>query len=333
MTLVFIKGDDETLVAQAVQAQVKDLVGDGDRSLLVEELTEESYGEGPDPSLAALVTAAQTMPFLTDRRIVVGRHLGLFSKAAMVGPLVELLDAMPDTTDLILVWEKASSSSRLPTVPKPLNEALKSAAAEVINASPSGKGRKSLLEERLASAPLQFSSAAKRAIVDRIGDDVGRLSSTIDLLTSTFGYDVQLSEDDVSPFLGTASDIPPWELTDAIDGGNIALALDKLERMTVGGDRHPLQVLATLHNHYQRALRLDGSSATNEKTAAGVLQMSGQTFPARKALALSQKLGREKLTRVIGLLSDADLSLRGSSAIPPHTVVTVLVARLARLSR
>jgi len=251
----------------------------------------------------------------------------------MVAPLTELLGSLPDTTDLILVWEKASSNSRLPTVPKPLNEALKSVGAEMVDASPKGKGRKSMLDERLSSAPLQFSSAAKRAIADRIGDDIGRLSATVDLLASTFGYDVQLSEEDVTPFLGTASDIPPWELTDAIDGGNISLALEKLERMSVGGDRHPLQILATLHNHYQRALRLEGSSATNEKSAAGVLQMTGQTFPARKALALSQKLGREKLAIIIGLLSEADLNLRGSSAIPSHTVVTVLVARLARLSR
>jgi len=62
MTLVFIKGDDETLVAQSVQAQVKDLVGDGDRSLLVEELTEQSYGDGPDPSLAALVRLCRSLP-------------------------------------------------------------------------------------------------------------------------------------------------------------------------------------------------------------------------------------------------------------------------------
>lgn len=138
---MFIKGDDGTLVAQAVQAAVKDLVGDGDRSLMVEEVTEEHYDDGNDLTLAPLVTAAQTMPFLTERRIIVGRQLSLFSKAATVLPLIELLAAPPETSDLVLVWEKGSNANRMPAVPKGLTEALKSAGAEFTDAAPSGRGR------------------------------------------------------------------------------------------------------------------------------------------------------------------------------------------------
>lgn len=333
MAVVFIKGDDETLMAQAVQAAVKDLVGDGDRSLMVEEVTEEHYEDGSDFTLAPLITAAQTMPFLTERRVVVGRNLSLFSKAATVLPLIELLAAPPDTSDLVLVWERGSTANRMPAVPKGLTEGLKSAGAEFVDAAPSGRGRKSLLEERLATAPIRFEAAAKQAIMHRIGDDVGRLAAVLETLTSTFGAESKLSVDDVSPFLGEASDVPPWELTDAIDDGNIGLALEKLERMTVGGDRHPLQTLATLHTHYQRALRLDGSGARDEKAAAAALGMTGSTFPAKKALNLSRKLGSERTFQAIGLLASADLDLRGGTALPPNTVMTVLVARLARMSR
>lgn len=333
MTVVFIKGDDEALVAQAVLAEVRDLVGGGDRSLMVEELAEDQYGEGSEPSLAPLVTAAQTMPFLTERRVVVGRNLALFSKAASVLPLIELLAAAPETTDLVLVWERGSSTNRMPAVPKGLTEALKSAGAEFIDAAPSGRGRKSLLEERLATAPIRFDAGAKQALVDRIGDDVGRLAAVLETLTSTFGPDATVGADDVSPFLGEASDVPPWELTDAIDDGNIGLALEKLDRMTVGGDRHPLQTLATLHTHYQRVLRLDGARATDEKTAASVLGMSGSTFPARKALNLSRRLGPDRTFQAMRLLAAADLDLRGATALPAETVMSVLVARLARLSR
>lgn len=333
MSVVFIKGDDETLVAQAVQAQIEDLVGDGDRSLMVEEVAEAHFlGDSGEASLASLITAAQTMPFLTDRRVVVGRNLGLFSKAASVAPLIELLALAPETTDLVLVWERASTSNRMPAVPKPLTEALKSAGAEMHDAAPSGKGRKAFLQERLAKGPVQLSAGATRAISDRVGDDVGRVASLLDTLASTFGFDASISESDVTPFLGEASDVPPWELTDAIDSGQIAQALNKLERMTVGGERHPLQILATLHNHYQRALRLSGSGVRDEKAAAGILKMTGSTFPAKKALNLSNKLGPVKVARSISLLAEADLNLRGGSAVPPDAIMTVLVARLARLS-
>ncbi|MGH1488782.1 MAG: DNA polymerase III subunit delta [Acidimicrobiales bacterium] len=333
MAVVFIKGDDETLVAQSLQTAVKDLVGDGDRGLMVEEVTEEHYEDGTELSMAALVTAAQTMPFLTDRRVIVGRHLSLFSKAATVAPLVELLGSPPETSDLVLVWEKGANATRMPAVPKALTEVLKSAGAEMIDAAPSGRGRKSMLEERLATAPVQFEGAARQAIIDRIGDDVGRLAAVLETLTSTFGTDSKLSAADVAPFLGEASDVPPWELTDAIDDGNIALALEKLNRMTIGGDRHPLQTLATLHGHYQRILRLDGARAADEKAAAATLGITGSTFPARKALNVSKRLGSQRTAQAVRLLAAADLDLRGASALPAETVMTVLVARLARLSR
>lgn len=333
MTVVLIKGDDEALMAQALKRVVDELVGDGDRSLMVEEVTEERFVEPGDPTLAPLITAAQTPPFLTERRVVIGRNLSLFSKAATVLPLVELLAVPPDTTDLVLVWERASTTNRMPAVPKPLTEALRSAGAETVEAAPSGRGRKSMLDERLATAPVQLDAGAKALIADRLGDDVGRLSSILEVLVATFGADTRLGSEEVEPFLGEAADVPPWELTDAIDSGDIGTALEKLDRMTLGGRRHPLQTLATLHGHYQRALRLDGAPATDEKSAAAVLGMTGSTFPARKALNLSRKLGRRRVRRAVDLLAAADLDLRGGSGVPAETVVTVLVARLAQLSR
>jgi DNA polymerase-3 subunit delta len=330
---IFIRGDDGTLVAQAVQRTVARLVGDGDRSLMVEELTEESYGETGQQTPSALVSAAQTPPFLTERRVVIGRHLTLFSKAATVLPLVELLAAPPETTDLVLVWDRAANISRMPTVPKTLSEALKSAGAEIIDAAPSGRARKSLLDERLANAPVRLDAGARRLISEQVGDEVGRLSAIFDVLVSTFGLDAKVGADDVLPFLGNGSDLAPWELTDAIDSGDIALALEKLDRMTTGGGRHPLQLLATLHNHYQRALRLDGASISDERSAAAHLGMTGSTFPAKKALILTRRLGSARLGRIIHLLSQADLDVRGATAVDGAVVMEVLVARLARLSR
>ena len=334
MTVVWIKGDDVTLVSQAVRSVVTELVGDGDRSLMVEEVDEVQYlGDESEPDLGPLVGAAHTPPFLTERRVVVGRNLGLFTKAAQVTPLVALLaDPLP-TTDLVLVWERGSASNRLGAVPKKLKEALGAAGVEQIDAAPSGKGRKGLLDERLASGPVSLDRGAQRWVADQLGDDVGRVESILDALYSAYGADRVLGVNEVEPYVGPASDVPPWELTDAIDDGDIATALTKLDRMMSGGDRHALQVLATLHNHYQRALALDGAPVADERSAAAHLGMTGSTFPARKALTLTHRLGSERLASIIRLLAQADLDVRGASAVPDRATVEVLVARLARLSR
>ncbi len=330
----FLKGDDPTLVAQALAKVVDQLVGDGDRTLMVDEITEaQLIGDGGQTSIAALVTSAQTLPFLTERRVVVGRHLGIFSKQDDVAALVRYLDDPTESTDLVLVWEKGANSQRLPAVPKTLKEALKKAGAKEIDAAPKGKGRKQLLDKQMAEASVSLDSGAKALISDRLGDDVGRAASVLEALASTFGEGTGLSASDVEPFLGEAADVPPWELTDAIDQGNIGVALEKLHRMMGGGERHALQILATLHGHYQRALALDGSGVGSEKDAAALLGMKGSTFPAKKALNLSRSLGPRKLRDVFGLLATADLGVRGGTAIDTDTQMEVLVARLAAMSR
>lgn len=333
--VLLIKGDDPTLVAQALSAAVDELLGGGDRSLMVEEIVEDHYlGDDGDADISPLVNAAHTPPFLTEKRIVVGRNLGVFSRGEQVAPLVGWLENPLDTTDLIMVWEKGSNTSaRLSAVPKKLKEAIKTVGGREIDAAPSGKGRKAMLDDRLSEAPVRLDPSARRLFANHLGDDVGRVTAILEALSSTFGDGASLTAADVEPFLGQASDVPPWELTDAIDTADIALALDKLHRMMGSGERHALQILATLHGHYQRALALDGAPVGNEKDAAQILGIKGSTFPAKKALSLSRKLGSDRLRDVMLMLNTADLDVRGGSAVEPQAVMDVLVARLARLSR
>jgi DNA polymerase-3 subunit delta len=108
------------------------------------------------------------------------------------------------------------------------------------------------------------------------------------------------------------------------------VALAALARMTHAGGRHPLQVMAVLHGHYGRLLRLDGSGARDEVAAGVVLGIKG--FAARKALDRARAMGPEATHEAIQLLCRADLDLRGQRELPDDAVLEVLVARLCRLS-
>ncbi|MBV8295769.1 MAG: hypothetical protein JO085_02945, partial [Acidimicrobiia bacterium] len=108
-------------------------------------------------------------------------------------------------------------------------------------------------------------------------------------------------------------------------------ALENLHRL-LGSGRHPLVILASLHNHYTRILRLEGSGAADEKAAAQMLGLTGSsTFPARKALSQARRLDHDAVARAITLLADADLALKGAIEWPEGLVLEVLVARLSRL--
>src|SRR5207253_1843410 len=122
--------------------------------------------------------------------------------------------------------------------------------------------------------------------------------------------------------------------TDAIDRGDPAAAVGHVRRLLEGGGRHPLVVMASLHTHFARMLRLDGDAdAVDEKSAAAALGMTGSTFPAKKALLQSRRLGSAGISQAILLLADADLALKGTIEWSGELVLEVLVARLAAASR
>lgn len=335
MTICFLKGNDDSLLSRGVSDQVASLVGTGDASLMVEELLEDHYRTDDDSFVInRLVDAAQTPPFLTERRVVVGRHMGRFSKGADVEPLVAYLQEPLPSTDLVLVWERGMSpkQDRMPNVPKGLTEALQAAGAEVIDTGvPAGKNASVWLDRQLKTSSVQVDTRAAQHIAQHLGEQRSRVVSLLSTLESVYGPDVNIGVAEVEPFLGESGDVPPWELTDAIDAGKIDIALDKLHRMTESGGRHPLQIMATLQTHYLRMLRLDGAPISGEKQAAQLLGMKGSTFPAKKALNQSKKLGSHGVHRAVELLSDADRGLRGESGWPPELVMEVLVARLANL--
>lgn len=331
-----VKGSDDVLRGEVVSRLIGRLVDGRDRGLLVDEFSGAEY------DLGAAVDAAQTPPFLTPDRIVVLRHLGRFAKADELSGLLAYLDAPLPSTSLVLVWERPPATTseiaprsavRMPAVPARLTQAVAAAGGEIVVAdAPGGKGRPTWIAERLGSAGLRLDGPARARLAEHVGEDAGALVGLIELLDGVFGPGATLTSADVEPFLGQAGGVPPWELTDAIDRGDVALSLERLQRMT-GAGRHPLAIMSTLQSHFVRMARLDGSDATNEKEAAVVLNLKGSTFPAKKALTQVRRLGSQGLRRSVGLLAEADLDLRGARAWPEHLVVEVLVARLASLAR
>ncbi len=320
-----VKGGDEVLLADGARDLVESLVGDSDRN---EVLTEFS---GDDYSLGDVLISASTVSMFGSR-VVVARNAGRFV-AEDVAPLVAYLDdPAPDST-LVIVWERAANpQARLSPVPKKLTDAIKSAGGKVQDCGlPGGKGRQMWADDQFDAAGVQLSPRARKLIVERLGDDLNRLGGILTVLEATFG-DVRLEPDDVEPYLGEAGAVPPWDLTDAIDRGDIAGSVANLHRLLGNGARHPLQVMVTLQSHVERMLRLDGSGARDEKAAASVLGMKGSTFPAKKALAQANKLGSQRIARATRLVAAADVDLRGRTEQSGEAVLETLVARLAALS-
>ena len=320
MSVHLLTGDDESILRAKTTDLVHELVGDGDRSLMVDEFDGDEY------ELREVADAAQTMPFLTDKRVVVARGVGRFVTADLT-PLLNYLADPLDSTDLVLV----AGGGR---IAKKLSDAVAEAGGLKVNTSPPRrpKDRQQWVRSQAAEAGVRLDGGGAAVIAQRLGEDVGRLDGILEVIRSTFGEGARVGAHEVEPFLGEAGGVPPWDFTDAIDAGKTGPALVLMQRMMHGGERHPLQLMAILHTHYGRLARLDGVDARSDTDAAAAIGIK-PGFPAKKALGNYRRLGGAGVRRAIDLLAAADLDLRGDTDLEPEMVMEVLVARLSKLGQ
>ena len=335
-----VTGVDPVLQAEALEQLLAQLVGDDDRTLAVEELTvpgraAPGEGEGDAPTgaegraevVAAALNAAQSPPFMTARRVVVLHEAGNLSKQD-AEPLVEYLADPMETTTLVIV----AGGGR---PPKSLTDALR--AAKAVGVEPENERTGDVLAQHLEDAGIELDPEAAKLVTSHLGEDAGRVPQLVELLTSAFGAGATLDVDDVAPYLGDAGSVPGYLLTNAIEAGDIAGALDTLRRMlTATGPgqlraMHPLQGLGMLHSYYRRLLRLDDVDVRSPRDAVAALGGRIKEYPARRALEAARALGSDGLRQAYDYLFVADLDIKGARAIPEDAVMEVLAARLAAL--
>jgi DNA polymerase-3 subunit delta len=265
---------------------------------------------------------------MTTCRVVVVREIGNLVKD-QVQWFADYLAAPLDTSRLVLVAGGGKT-------PAALEKAVKAAKATIVE--PASEKTVDVLHAEAQGAGLRFTAEAQKHITERFGEDAGRVPELVELLRSTYGGDNTLDAGKVDAYLGELGTAGRFDLANAIDRGDLPAALETLHRMLTATSArdpkplHPLVIMAMLVSHYQRFLRLDDPSIVTKEQAAEVLGMrsaAGARFP----LEAARRLGSDGLREAMGLLAHAELDLRGASGVDERTVIEVLVARLAHLSR
>jgi len=315
---VYLISGDEILIGLELSTLVDRLVGDADRSMMVDDF---DCSEG-NFTIAPVVDALTTMSLFMEKKVVVMRHLQDL-KGEFADTLVASIDAVIFEVDFII-----TVTGR---IPKAIADACKRVKAETIGAAAvsNQKDRIEWVESHLIEAGFQYSADASRLIATWFGGDQGRLAGLLATLTSTYGEGAKLSRSDIEVFLGEAGSVAPWDLTDAIDGGDVKKALVMLHRMMNDGDSKQFLILALLSNRYAQMMKIDGRGVRSAADAVAIL--GGKEFTAKKVLEQYQRLGSAGISRAISLLATADVDLRGGKDWEPELVMEVLVARLARL--
>jgi DNA polymerase-3 subunit delta len=219
--------------------------------------------------------------------------------------------------------------------PAALDKACK-AHAQIVG--PAAEQTGEVLQRELREAGLRLAPDAANRVAAHLGEDAGRVPELVDLWHAAYGDEAVLDLTDVEQYLGELGTAGRFDLTNAIERGDVPRALETLHRLLSATSAaqpkplHPMQVMATLVYHYQRLLRLDDPAIVTKEQAAQALGMKsagGARFP----LEAAKRLGTPGLREALRLLAQAELDLRGASGVDERTVMEVLVARLAALHR
>jgi len=329
VNVYLIRGDEPSIISRELEKLTQSLLEDEDKSLVVEELVEDDYQtDSGTYSIECLVSAIQTVPFLTRKRIVIGRDFARFSKKEDLEALLAYMQNPIETNYLVLVWEKGAKLQRANQMPKSLVEVVNS-LGEMIDVRV-GRKVNAWIREQVGESSMMLDEASISMLEKSVGEEIARIPAILATLESVFGSGSDLQSSDIEPYIGQAGNVAPWELTNEIASGNTAAALGILSRMQGNGAQHPMQILSFLSSHYYRILQLSSRNGITSEEAATLLG-DKSAYRAKKTLSEANRLGPEKPKRAIQLLAEADVNLRGGTGIPAETVMEILVARLSTL--
>jgi len=313
-SLCAIFGDDAYLRRRVIEAASHACLGDGADDLAVTKF------QGDRAGLADVLDELRTLPFLVERRVVIVEEADAFVSAHRK-ELEALADARPTPGALLLSVKTWPGTTRLA-------KAFARVGLVVECKAPDERELPAWLV-RLAKdqARVKLNADTAGLLVELVGPEVGLLVAEVEKLAVYVGDRREVGREDVARMVGAGRVETVWRALDATTTGKVAEALVDLDRLMTSGE-HPVGLLAAMssslrklhHAGQLRRARRDLESACRE---AGIYQ------PAR-AGEQHAHLGPARVDRLPAMLLRADLDLKGSTSLPPETVLERLVVELAR---
>jgi DNA polymerase-3 subunit delta len=317
--LALLHGSDDQLLDDALGLVTRGLFADASELALGREVL-----EGDEVSVETVVRSAMTLPFMTRRRLVVVRRAqALPAKGGEpLGPYVR--DPNP-TTCLLLVASESLTASRDRRADHWLLGALPAAA---IVALPQRKGRGMVdwLKQRAGAEGLTVSDDAARLLVQWVGEDGARLLGEARKAALMGGPDNRrVGEAEVAAVVGEHAVKDVFDLTNAVEQGNLAQALPLLDRLLA--TEEPLRLLALLTRNVRVALIVRELAAAGQ--AADQIVRSVRPTPYHVVRAIMTRVagaGGAALPRQLARCWEVEW--RCKSGGQPEAELTALVAEL-----
>lgn len=183
---------------------------------------------------------------------------------------------------------------------------------------------------------IKLSNTAAEMLVELVGAELGILDQELAKLATLAGEAKEISAELVEKVVGGWRAKTTWEMLDLAAAGDAAAALAQMEKLLLGGQT-PVGLLAQMSFSLRRlaaaaALIREAEAEGKRIPLRRALEEAGvKNFVLQKSEQQMRQLGRQRASKLYRWLLEADLGLKGESALPPRTVLEQLIVRMAQV--
>ena len=299
---------------------------------------------GPEATVSDLRMAADVVPFLADRRMVIVR--GLMARLAGRGgkrrptrarkatnsesepdefqALLKYLPDLPQTTSLAIVEDGK-------LVPAPLVAAIPRGRAAV-RAYPPVQDVPRWVRQRAASIGVRLDEPAVRELAALGGSDLRRLDSELRKLAD-YAAGANVSRAEVRELVG-GRDLAVWSLLDGLSERNEAKALGAFRNLRSQGEEMGALFGGAIVPHYHRLLvARELSLATRaERARVDVTALGMNPNTVDRWMQQAARFDRRELERAVEMLLEVDRQIKVGEAEAEPSIEVAIVQLCTRLS-
>ena len=299
-------GESRLEVDRALAAIRRAAHPDGGADLATDAFDAQSPGDKTELA-ARVVSAANTMPFLARRRLVIVRGVELLDGAA-AETLIGYLASPSPSTCLVLLGDKADGRLKL------FARLKKDGVLFSFDPPRDDSSARALVEREAQQRGVRFEPRALTALLEVVPLDAGELTNAVEQLSlyvaATPGRETRIGEDAVRAVLVARREHSIFELTDAIGQGSGERAL-RLLRALPPEDSAPVKVCTMLGRTVRQLMAAKTLPARASKFDAAQA-LGVPPFVAEKLLGQAGGFSAERLEQALLLVAETDRLLKSS---------------------
>jgi len=244
-----------------------------------------NYFEGKNPDVKEIMSLADTMPFFSERRLILIDGSGFFKGAPE--ELVEYLPQMPDTTCMIFCESEVDKRNRL------YKKVKETGYAAELKKQDSGQLMK-WAAGILARDGKKITKQVMEYFIERTGDDMENIRMELEkLICYTMGREVITKEDvDAVGTVHVTSRI--FEMVAAIVAGNTKKAMELYEDLLTLKEP-PMRILFLIARQFNQVLQVKELAAKGNDKGTIASKIKVPPFAAGKLMAQAKAFTREQL--------------------------------------